>query len=133
MKPLAPLLVLGAFVAASLSRADESRALIDASFQTHPPGSTDLVPREPIPPAEDFAQVFSAPKPLSLDYSPPVATPIETLLRAIEAEPVVAAAMPGANAKSLEDRLVVELAREVLRLRSETDALRAEIDRLKAR
>ncbi|MBC8010589.1 MAG: hypothetical protein H7067_10890 [Burkholderiales bacterium] len=133
MKPrLAALLTVAAFTAGL--RADDTSALIDASFQTHPPGATDLAPREPAASAsvaEEFERSFSAPRLLSLDYSPPVTTLIETLLRAIEAEPVTRAAMPGANEKTLEDRLVVELAREVLRLRAETDALRAEIERLK--
>ena len=81
----------------------------------------------------DFAGAFATAPALALDYSPPVATPVETLLKAIEAKSVALAVMPGTATKSLEDRLVVELAREVRRLRAETDALRAELDRIKAR
>ena len=115
MNPLAILLALASFAPASALPA------------------ADLAPAGRPAASEDFAGSFSAAPVLALDYSPPVSTPVETLLKAIEAAPAIGAAMPGAGAKTLEERLVVELAREVLRLRAETDALRAEIDRIKAR
>ena len=56
---------------------------------------------------------------------------IDRLLKAIEARKGSHAVMPGTNKASLEDQLVVELAKEVIRLKEENRKLSIKIDELK--
>lgn len=63
--------------------------------------------------------------------NPDSAVEITRLLKAIEDRKAVPSTMPGTNKTSLEDQLVVELAKEVLRLKEENYKLSTQIEDLK--
>lgn len=115
--------------------------IIENSWKTLPPGSTDLVrpPRPPIGLGEalevgdvTFGEIQFDPIPVEKPTFQVELTEIRSLLEEIEARRL-SFAMPGTNQRSAEDRLVVLLARELLKLKEENARLQVEVDALKSK
>ena len=100
--------------------------LIEDSLKTFPPGSIDRITTQP-------AGEFHSTTEVSLGEFTPAEpdSEISRLLKAIQDRKSGAAIMPGTQAPTLENLLLVELAREVIRLKEENRKLSIQIDALK--